>query len=81
MVGASSLFTLMAGMSIISPDVRVAITSAIPGDAAQLSAMASRAFGFVHTLVGVAGDYVPDSTPILGFGIVALVLTVMMTKT
>jgi hypothetical protein len=30
--------------------------------------------------VRVVGDYRPDNTPLLGFGIVALVLTVMLVR-
>jgi hypothetical protein len=82
MVGASSLCTLIAGMSIVNPAVRAEIANAIAGDpAGQLGAMASRALDFVHVLVKVAGDYRPDNTPLVGFGIVALVLTVMMFRT
>ena len=81
MVGASSLCTLIAGMSIINPAVRAEIAGAIAGDpAGQLSAMASRGLDFAHVLVRVAGEYRPDSTPLVGFGIVALVLTVMMAR-
>ena len=75
MVGAGSLCTLIAGLSIISPEVRVEIANAFAGDpAGQLSAIVSRALDFVHVLVRVAGDYRPDNTPVVGFGIVALVL-------
>ena len=82
MVGASSLCTVIAGMSIISPDVRAEIANAMAGDpAGQLNAMASRALDFAHVLVRMAGDYRPDNTPLVGFGIVTLVLTVMMFRT
>lgn len=82
MVGASSLCTLIAGMSIISADVRDGIANAIGGDpTGQLSAMASRALEFVHVLGRVGGDYRLDNTPLVGFGVVALVLTVMMART
>jgi hypothetical protein len=79
MVGATSLCTLVAGLSIISPEVRAHITNAMAGDpATQMSAMASRALDYGHLLLRVARDYSPDNTPLVGFGIVALVLTVMM---
>ena len=79
MVGATSLCTLIAGVSIISPEVRTQIANAMAGDpAAQLSAMASRALDYWHLLMRVAGDYSPHNTPLVGFAIVALVLTVMM---
>ena len=82
MVGASSVCTLIAGMSIINPAVRAEIANAIAGDpAGQLSAMASGALDFVHGLVRVAADYRLDTTPLVGFGIVALFLTVMMFRT
>ena len=81
MVGASSLCTVIAGVSIISPDIRAEIARAISGDAAgQLGAMASRALDFAHVLVRVAGDYRTDNAPLVGFGILAVVLTVMMAR-
>lgn len=81
MVGATSLCGLIAGMSIISPDVRTQIANAFAGDpGGQLSGMASRALDYGQLLLRVARDYSPDSTPLVGFGIVALVLTVMMAR-
>ena len=82
MVGASSLCTLVAGVSIISPDLRAQMASVIAGDTTgQLSAMASRAVDFVGAYVRMAGVYNPDTTPLVGFGLVALVLGVMMFRT
>jgi hypothetical protein len=83
MVGASSLGTLVAGVSVINPDIRSQIASAMGGDASQLTAVASHALEFVHTYTRVAGDSLPflDNTPLVGFGILALVLTVMMVRT
>ncbi len=79
MLGTSSLCTLIAGVAIISPEVRSQIASVISGDpAGQLGPMASRALDYGHMLVRVARDFSPDTTPLVGFGIVALVLTVMM---
>jgi hypothetical protein len=79
MVGASSVCTLIAGLWFISPEVRSHIGNVIAGDpAGQLSAMASRAVDYGHLLLRVARDYSPDNTPLVGFGIVALVLTFMM---
>lgn len=81
MVGASSLFTLIAGVAIISPDVRAQIAHAMSGDAAgQLGAVASRALDFAHVLMRLAADYRTDNAPLLGFGLVAVVLTVMMAR-
>jgi len=79
MVGATSLCSLIAGVSIISPEVRTQIANAMAGDpGTQLSAMASRAMDYGNLLVRVTRDYSPDNTPLVGFGIVALVLTVLM---
>ena len=79
MVGATSLCTLIAGVSIISPEMRVQIAGAIAGDpTAQLSAMTSRVLDYGNLLLRVTRDYSPETTPLVGFGIVALVLTVMM---
>jgi hypothetical protein len=81
MVGASSLFTVIAGVSIISPDVRTQIANALgDGPVSQISAMASSALDYVHVLTRVAGDYRLENGPLVGFGILAVVLTVMMTR-
>ena len=80
MVGASSLCTVIAGVAIISPDARAQIAHAISDAAGQLGAMASRALDFAHVLVRVAGDYRTDNAPLVGFGILAVVLTVMMAR-
>jgi hypothetical protein len=78
MVGVSSLCTLAAGASIISPDVRAQVNTFAADPGVQLSALASRAMDFGNMLVRSAGDYTPDSTPFMGFAIVAVVLTLMM---
>ena len=78
MVGASGLCTLVAGMSIISPDIRTQVNAFAGDPAVQLSAMASRALDYGNMLVRAAGDYAPDSTPMMGFAIVAVFLTFMM---
>jgi hypothetical protein len=81
MIGASSLCTLIAGAAIISPEVRAGISNAFAGDpAGQLSAVASRGLDFVHVLSRVAADYRPENGPLVGFGIVALFLTIMMSR-
>ena len=81
MVSAGGLCALLAGTSIISPEVRGAIANVMAGDpAGQLSATASRAVEYMHTLSGIVGDYRLDNTPLVGFGILALVLTVMMVR-
>jgi hypothetical protein len=78
MVRASSLFTLVAGMSFISPDVRTQVNAFAGDPAVQLTAVASRALDYGNMLVRAAGDYTPDSTPLIGFAIVAAFLTFMM---
>lgn len=78
MVGAGSLCTLVVGVSIISPDVRTQVNAFAADPAVQLSALASRALDYGNMLVRAAGDYAPDSTPFMGFAIVAVVLTLMM---
>ena len=81
MVGASSLCAVVAGVSIISPDIRAEIARAVSGDAAgQLSATMSRAFDFARLMIRVAGDYRTDNAALVGFGILAVVLTVMMAR-
>ena len=78
MVGASGLCTLVAGASIISPDVRTQINAFAGDPAVHVSALTSRAMDYGHMLLRAAGDYTPDSTPFMGFAIVAVVLTLMM---
>ena len=79
MVGASSFCTLIAGVSVISPEVRTQIASVMAGDpAVQLGAMASRVVDYGNMVLRLTRDYSPDSTPLIGFGLVALVLTIMM---
>jgi len=69
----------MAGVSIISPDVRAQIAAAMAGDSmGQLSAMASRAFDLVHTCVNGLGGYGGENMPLAGVGILAVVLAFMM---
>ena len=82
MVGAGSICTLIAGMSVISPDVRSQLANAMAGDApSQLSALASRAQEYGHLVLRTARDLSPDNTPLLGFAIVAVVLGVLMFRT
>ena len=78
MVGASGLCTLGAGMWIVSPEVRTHVSAFTADPAVQLSALASRALDYGNIVVRAAGDYTPDSTPFMGFAIVAVVLTLMM---
>ena len=78
MISASSLCMVVAGMSIISPDVRPHVVNALGDPAGQLSAMASRALEYGHMLARVTRDYGVDNTALAGFGIVAVILTVMM---
>lgn len=81
MVGASSLCTLIAGVSIVSPDARAEIARVIGGDGTgQLGALASRALDSAQMLVRLAGDYRTDNAPLIGFAILAVVLTVMMAR-
>jgi hypothetical protein len=81
MVGASSLCAVIAGMSIISEDVRSQIANAIAGKPNELGAMAFRAQAFGQELVRTAGDYRLTEAPVMGFGIVAIVLCVLMFRT
>ena len=82
MVSATSLGALIGGVAIINPDVRGQISGAVGGDSTQIAAMASRAIDFAHTFTRAAGDYLPflDNTPLVVFGILALVLTVTMAR-
>lgn len=78
MVGAASLCMVIAGISIISPDIRTHVTTAIGDPAGQLSAMTSLALDYGHSLVRAARHYGGDNTELAGFGVVAVVLTFMM---
>ena len=80
MVAASGLCTLSAGMWIVSPEVRTHV-SAFAGDpTVPISALASRVVDYGNLLVRAAGDYAPDSTPFMGFAIIAVFLTFMMAR-
>lgn len=82
MIGAGSLFTVIAGMTILNADVRLQLASVIAGDSnGQLSAMAFRAQSYGHELMQSAAAYRADNGPMLGFGLVAAVLAFLMFKT
>lgn len=82
MIGASSVCSVIAGLSIISPDVRAQIVNAMAGDSmGQLGAMAFRMLDFAHRFVHLANDYRLDNTPMGGFAILAAVLAFMMFRT
>ena len=78
MVGAGSLCTLVAGMSVISPDIRTQVTAFAGDPGVQLGALASRVMEYGNMVTRLAGDYTPDSTAFMGFAIVAVFLTFMM---
>lgn len=78
MVGATGLCSLVAGVAIISPELRTQVNAFAGDPFVHLNALASRALDYGNMLVRAAGDYTPDSTPFMGFAIVAVVLTLMM---
>ncbi len=78
MVCVGGLCTVVAGMAIISPDVRTQVNAFAGDPAVLLSALASRALDYGNMLARVAGDYTPDSTPLMGFALVAAFLSFMM---
>ena len=79
MIHTTSLCTVFAGVSFISPDLRAEIMRAIAdGPAGPLSAITSRAADVVHMLPPVLADIRGDNLPIVAFGLVAVVLTMMM---
>ena len=77
-VGASGLCMLVAGMAIISPDVRAHVNALTGDPVVHVSALVSRALDSGNMLVRAAGGYTPDSTPFMGFALVAVVLTFLM---
>ena len=77
-VSASSFCTVIAGISVISPDVRTQVTTAIGDPAGQLGAMVSYALQYGEQFLRVARQYGGDNTPLAGFGIVAVFLAFMM---
>jgi len=80
-VGATTFSTLLGGVWMISPDLRAAIGNVFTGNPAdRLGALLSPAIDFVHGLARMASDYSSDNAPLVGFGIVAVFLTVMMAK-
>ena len=78
MVSASSICMVIAGVSVISPDVRVQVTTAIGDPAGQLSVVVSHALHYGDLLVRTARLYGGDNTPLAGFAIVAVFLTFLM---
>jgi hypothetical protein len=81
MVGATSLCSLIAGVSIISPEIRTQLANTMATDAGtQVSAMASRVLDYGNLALRLARDYGGDNTPLVGFGIVAIFLAFMMFK-
>ena len=80
MVGASGLCTLGAGMWVVSPDVRIQVSQFAGDPAVHLSALTSRVLDYGNMLARVAGDYTPDSTPFMGFALVAVFFTFMMAR-
>ena len=82
MVGASSLCMLVAGVSMISPDVRTQLANATAADlGGQLHAVMSRALDYGHLIAGVARDYGLENSPVAGFAILGVVLVVVMFRT
>ena len=78
MVSAGSLCMVIAGISVISPDVRLQVTNAIGDPAGQLSAVVFQALHYGDLCLRMARHYGGDNTPLAGFAIVALFLTTMM---
>jgi len=78
MVGVSSLCMLAGGLWIISQDVRTHVAITLGDPSGQLSAMVSRAVDYGGLLLRVARHYGGDNTPLAGFAIVAVFLTVLM---
>ena len=82
MLSAGSLLALITGMSILNADVRVQVANIMAGDSnGQLSAMAFRAQSYGHELMKSAAQYRADNGPMVGFGLVAVVLAFLMFKT
>jgi len=82
MIGTSSLCAVIAGISIVSADVRMQIANVIAGDpAGEVSAMTFRVLDFGRTFAGAAADYRAANAPLVGFGIAAVVLTIVMFRT
>jgi len=79
LISVSSLCAVIGGLSLVSADVRTQIANAIAGGTSgQLSAMAFRTQAFGHALVSAANDYHLTNAPLLGFGIIAIVLFFLM---
>ena len=78
MIGVTSLCMVAAGLAFISPEARATMTEAIGDPAGVFGPMASHAASYAHMLAGMAGDYRADNLPVVGFALVAVVLTGMM---
>jgi hypothetical protein len=82
MIGASSFFTVIAGMSFLSEEFRAIVVGLLAGDrGGQLTALAFKAQSVGHDLVRSAAEYRANNAPMLAFGVVAVVLAFLMFKT
>ena len=78
MISVTSLCMVGAGLALISPEARATMTEAIGDPAGVFGRMVTRAASFAHMFAGMAGDYRADNLPVVGFALVAVVLTGMM---
>ena len=79
MIGAGSVGAVVAGMAVLNDQIRAQLANAIAGDPAGISSeVAFRAQDFGHGLVRDIAAYGAANGPMVGFGIVAVVLAILM---
>jgi hypothetical protein len=79
MIGFGSFGAVVAGVSVLSVDVRVYLANLLAGDpAGELPARVLWLQDHVHTLIRAAVEYRAANGPMVGFGVVAVVLALLM---
>jgi hypothetical protein len=82
MLGAGSIGVVFAGLWMLSPDVRERVALALADDPSrQLYDVVFRVQTFGHVFLRAVSDYRDANAPLVGFGIVAVVLAILMFKT
>ena len=72
---------IVAGLAMISPEVRGYLAKMFSGDATDVTQLANRGHDFVRDTVKAAREYRANNAPMVGFGVVAVVLAFLMFRT
>ena len=72
---------LVAGLALISPDVRGYLAKIVSGDATEVTLLAHRAQDLTRDVIKAVNEYRANNVPMVGFGVVAVVLAFLMFRT